>query len=134
MARKGTRRPVKAEVEDQLRGFSKRLRLLRERRGLSQQELADMVGIHLSQLSRIERGVSTPSSETVLSLARALHATTDALLRGDTSGEQELQIENVRLYQRFRALETLGRDEQETAIKLIDALVAQEKVRAAVAG
>jgi transcriptional regulator with XRE-family HTH domain len=40
------------------------------------------VGIHLSQLGRIERGVSAPSAETVVALARALHATTDALLCG----------------------------------------------------
>ena len=93
-----------------------------------------MVGIHLSQLGRIERSVSTPSAETVLALAGALHATTDSLLRGDHAGEQKLEIQNVRLYERFRALESLGRGEQETAIKLIDALVAQEKVRAAVAG
>ena len=93
-----------------------------------------MVGIHLSQLSRIERNISSPSAETVLALARALRATTDALLSGDRTGEQDLLIQNVRLYERFRALESLGKGEQETAIKLIDALVAQEKVRAAVAG
>lgn len=93
-----------------------------------------MVGIHLSQLGRLEREVSTPSAETVLALAGALRATTDAILRGDESGEQELEIQNVRLFERFRALEGLGRDEQETAIKLIDALVAKERVKAAVAG
>ncbi|MGB5817168.1 MAG: helix-turn-helix transcriptional regulator, partial [Thermoanaerobaculia bacterium] len=120
---------AKAGVQDLLKSFSGRLRNLRERRGLSQQELADMVGIHLSQLGRLERGVSTPSAETVLALAHALRATTDALLRGDRSGEQELAIGNVRLFERFRALETLDRDEQETAIKLIDALVAKQKVK-----
>ncbi|MGB6993838.1 MAG: helix-turn-helix transcriptional regulator, partial [Thermoanaerobaculia bacterium] len=122
-------RTAKAGVQDLLKSFSGRLRNLRERRGLSQQELADMVGIHLSQLGRLERGVSTPSAETVLALAHALRATTDALLRGDRAGEQELAIGNVRLFERFRALETLDRDEQETAIKLIDALVAKQKVK-----
>ncbi|MGB6336533.1 MAG: helix-turn-helix transcriptional regulator [Thermoanaerobaculia bacterium] len=127
-------RTAKAGVQDLLKSFSGRLRNLRERRGLSQQELADMVGIHLSQLGRLERGVSTPSAETVLALAHALRATTDALLRGDRAGEQELAIGNVRLFERFRALETLDRDEQETAIKLIDALVAKQKVKQALAG
>jgi transcriptional regulator with XRE-family HTH domain len=125
---------AKAGVQDLLKSFSGRLRKLRERRGLSQQELADMVGIHLSQLGRLERGVSTPSAETVLALAHALRATTDALLRGDHTGVQELAIGNVRLFERFRALETLDRDEQETAIKLIDALVAKQKVKQALAG
>lgn len=116
-----------------MKTFGSRLRTLREKRELSQQELAGLVGIHLSQLSRLERGVSQPSAETVLAIAHALRATTDALLRGDTSGEQPLQIENVRLYERLRTLQTLDRDDQETAIKLIDALVAKNRMRAVVA-
>lgn len=111
-----------------MKGFGARLKALREKRGLSQQELADLVGVHLSQLSRLERGTSFPSAETVLALGRALRATTDALLRGDKSGEEPLQIENVRLFERFRTLEGIGREEQETAIKLIDALVAKHEL------
>lgn len=133
MALRAERSP-KAEAETSLKGFGPRLRALREKRGLSQQELADLIGIHMSQLSRLERSVSTPSAETVLSLARALRATTDALLRGDRAGEQELEIQNVRLYERFRVLEGLGDDAQEVAIKVIDALIAKERVREAVAG
>lgn len=92
-----------------------------------------MVGIHFSQLGRIERGVSGPSAETVLALAQALRTTTDALLRGDQTGVEPLQIENVRLHERFRKLASLNRDEQETAIKVIDALVAKSRVRDALA-
>ena len=117
-----------------MKTFGSRLRALREKRRLSQHELADLVGIHLSQLSRLERGISTPSADTVLALARALHATTDTLLRGDHAGEEKLDIENVRLFERFRALADLDSDHQETAIKLIDALVAQQRVKRAVAG
>lgn len=83
---------------------------------------------------RIERGMRTPSAETVLTLAHALRATTDALLRGDRTGEQKLGIQSVRLFARFWALETFGHDEQETAIKLSDSIVAKEKVKKALAG
>lgn len=116
-----------------MKGFGERLRKLREERHLSQHELSQLVGIHLSQLSRIERGASFPSAETVLTLARALHTSTDALLRGENNGVQKLEIENVRLYERFRALETTGRDGQETVIKVIDAILAKERVEAALA-
>lgn len=117
-----------------MKGFGSRLKELRQKRELSQQELANMVGIHLSQLSRLERGINTPSAETVLALARALRATTDALLGGDRNGEQQIEIKSVRLYERFRALGDLSKEDQETAIKVIDALIAKHKVRQAVAG
>ena len=116
-----------------MKGFGARLREAREKRKLSQLELADMVGIHLSQLGRVERGLSVPSSETVLALSRALRTSTDALLRGDRNDEPPLEIENIRLFERVRALQSLGRDEQETAIKVIDALIAKHRVREAVA-
>ncbi len=114
-----------------MKEFSARLRALREKRRISQQELADMVGIHLSQMGRLERGASFPTAETVIALARALHATTDALLRGDRNGLQETQIENIRLYERFRTLERMKHDEQETVIRVIDAMIAKHKMEEA---
>ena len=110
-----------------LKGFGARVRALREKRSLSQQELADMVGLHLSQLGRIERGSHAPSAVTLLALARALRATTDALLRGDRSGEEPLQIENVRLFERFRALQGLPKEEQDTVLRLVDAVLAKHQ-------
>lgn len=126
---KAKQRGPKGPGKGLVKGFGNRLRTLREQRRLSQQELADLVGIHLSQLSRIERDVSGPSAETVVALARALHTSTDVLLCGERSGSEPLAIDNVRLHERFKALQELGKDDQDTAVKLIDALVAQRKIR-----
>jgi transcriptional regulator with XRE-family HTH domain len=52
--------------------FGERLKELREHSGLSQDELADMAGIHRVQVSRLETGSSVPSWPTVQALARAL--------------------------------------------------------------
>lgn len=114
-----------------MRGFGARLKRYREEQGFSQQQLADAIGIHLSQLSRIEREASTPSAETLIALARALHASVDTLLVGDRSAEPSQPIRNVRLLERFQKLENIDRDEQETAIKLIDALIAKHNVEQA---
>ncbi len=117
-----------------MKGFAGRLKAIREKRCVSQHELADMVGIHLSQLSRLERGASLPSAETVLALARALHTTADALLRGDRNGEERLEIENVRLYERFRMLLGMKHDDQETVIRVIDAVIAKRKMEEVLQG
>lgn len=117
------------KVADQMKGLGSRVRTLREQRQLSQQELAEMVGLHKTQLGRVERGTNVPQASTVLALANALRTTTDALLRGERNGHEALEIQNLRLFERFRALEALSRTEQETAITLIDALVARHKIR-----
>ncbi len=61
--------------------FGARIRELRVKAHLTQQELADKVGIDLSYVSRIENGVLPPPSEQViLKLAKALKVDKDELV------------------------------------------------------
>lgn len=54
--------------------FGQKLREIREEAGLTLAELGEMVGMHLSAVSRIERGVVEPNWPTVVKLAEALKA------------------------------------------------------------
>ncbi len=60
--------------------FGRRLRKARMRRGLTQQALADAVGQTLRNYQTYEQGVRRPKFETLVSIADALHVTTDWLL------------------------------------------------------
>ena len=51
--------------------FGRVIREVRERRGLSQESLADLAGLSRSFLGEIERGEATPSIETLQKLADA---------------------------------------------------------------
>ncbi len=59
-----------------------RLRLARERRGLSVRELARRIGCSASLVSQIERGVSAPSVGVLYSLATELGSSLDYLVFG----------------------------------------------------
>lgn len=134
MARQSRRssKDVLKSAEEAMRGFGVRLRTVREQRQLSQQDLATLTGIHLGQISRYERGVIQPSAETTIILAQALRVSADYLLAGRTDSEPEPpKIANLRLFERFRELERMNRTEQETAITLIDALIAKHKMEQA---
>lgn len=52
--------------------FSQRLELLRERYGLTQQELAEKIGVSREQVSRWERGKQNPSVDKLSEICRAL--------------------------------------------------------------
>lgn len=56
-----------------------RLRLIREQHGLTQDELAQRVGMSLSQIHRLEKG-SQPNADTLVKLAQALDVSVDYLL------------------------------------------------------
>lgn len=52
--------------------FGRRLRQLRDKAKLTQNELAEAAGIHIITISKLERGKIDPSWTTVLLLAEAL--------------------------------------------------------------
>lgn len=52
--------------------FGKRLRVLREEKGWTQEELAEKAGMHFTYVGQIERGVRNPSLINLYKLARAL--------------------------------------------------------------
>ena len=52
--------------------LGKRIRRARKDKKISQEELADRVGLHYTTISRIERGISNPPVQTISKIARAL--------------------------------------------------------------
>lgn len=64
--------------------FPARLRQLRKRRELSQAVLAEGAGVHFTQISRYERGETTPGADAAAALARELETTVDYLMAGTT--------------------------------------------------
>jgi transcriptional regulator with XRE-family HTH domain len=61
-----------------------RIRAIREKRGLTQDQLADKAKISTGFLSDVENGKRNVSSENLLKIANALGASVDYLLRGET--------------------------------------------------
>ena len=54
------------------RRFGRRIRTLRERKGWTQERLAEEAELHRSYLGGIERGLRNPSLKNIAKLARAL--------------------------------------------------------------
>jgi transcriptional regulator with XRE-family HTH domain len=59
--------------ETVLKEFGSRVTKLRLKRGLSQEQLADITGLHRTQISLIERGRRSPRLDTIIRLAKALN-------------------------------------------------------------
>ncbi|MFV0462663.1 MAG: helix-turn-helix domain-containing protein [Nostocoides sp.] len=105
--------------------FAHRLATARKTAGLTQQVLADRVGIHVSQLRRYEAGTNQPTLEVLRALAVALSVTTDSLVFGDT--ERGPRSENLRL--RMEALDHLEPDEQALVIAMIEGALLRHHAR-----
>lgn len=57
-----------------------RVKTIRELREMSQQDLADRVGIHAQQIYKIEKESSVPRADTLIRLAKELGVSADYIL------------------------------------------------------
>ena len=92
--------------------FSKQLQMLRKQSGITQEQLADKLGVTAQAVSKWENGLSVPDSDLLIFLAEELDTSVNALL-GETIQEQEsddlktisekLEIINLQLAKRTMA-------------------------------
>ena len=61
-------------VFDQAYGLARQIVELREKHGLTQVQLSEATGIPQAQISKIERGVISPTSATLAKIAEALES------------------------------------------------------------
>ncbi|NHB63714.1 XRE family transcriptional regulator [Photorhabdus sp. RW14-46] len=109
--------------------FGVRLKALRKQKGWPQKELAGKVEIRFQQLNKYESGLNIPPAEMMVKLADVLGVTVDYLLTGNPVEDSPLA--NSRLFRRFQVLERLAQEDQETVIKIIDAMIAKQRMESA---
>ena len=69
-------------TRDVVPSFAANVRALREARKMTQAELAERAGVHVSSLVRLEMQDRAPSLHFALKIAAALGKTVDALAKG----------------------------------------------------
>ena len=69
------------------RGFGEQLKVMRKIKGLTQESLAERIGINLRQLARIEAGESFVSSQTLYKICNVLEVSPMVLFNFDLEQE-----------------------------------------------
>ena len=72
--------------------FGKHIQRLREAKGYSQEQLAELVGVEYQTISRIETGYYFTSYENLQKIAKALNINVDELINGSVKQEFEVKI------------------------------------------
>ena len=72
--------------------FSKYIFRLRKEAGLSQEELAERVGVHLNTISQWENGAYIPKTMKLKKLAEALNVTESELLNGPKDSKIKITL------------------------------------------
>jgi len=98
--------------------IAKRLSKIRKDKGLTQQALADAIGLHVTQIKRYEAGSSQPSVEALKKIAQTLRVTTDSLVF-----EPEELEPDADLAMQFQAISNMDTQEQAIIKQLLEGMI-----------
>ncbi|MFC1750741.1 helix-turn-helix domain-containing protein [Pseudomonadota bacterium] len=110
--------------------FSNNLIEIRKERGLTQQELADLLVIQPRLVGRWEQGKGKPQFDYILRLADVLEVSIDRLLRGQTGlPPSQFDIRNKKLKELCQKVDKLKPEDQEIICHFLDMAVRHEKLK-----
>ena len=93
-----------AHDNEDVRLIGQKIAIKRMDAGYSQEEFADLVGISKTAMGKIERGVSVPSADTLISVCRALHTAPNELFPDDLSEEDSVDSGIAQMAVKVRTL------------------------------
>lgn len=104
--------------------FPQRLAALRKERSLTQDALAEQVGVHVSQLRRYEAGKSQPGLDVLRKLAIALSVSADTLVfdKDERGPDDDLRLQ-------FEATSRLSDDEKRLVREVIESILLRHEAK-----
>jgi DNA-binding XRE family transcriptional regulator len=81
-----TRADLAPVIQRELERLGRRLRQLREERGLTQEQAAEMIGVHPKSMPRIEGGTANPTLATLVAAAAAYEVSLRDLFSEEEKG------------------------------------------------
>ena len=106
-----------------------RLIALRKDGGLTQQQMAEAIGIHVNSIKKYEAGQAQPSLDVLKKIALALHVSTDFLLF-----EAYERGPNEDLSLQFEAVSHMPDDEKRIIKALLDGMIVKYQTKQLMGG
>src|SRR5271157_6509836 len=106
-----------------------KIKNLRIKKGLSQAELANEIGLSSGHITRLETGKFNPSTEVLKKLSQIFDISADYLLDDSTDNEYDIDVKNKPLADRIKLVSSLDEKQQEAVITIIDSMVKEKKMK-----
>jgi transcriptional regulator with XRE-family HTH domain len=107
--------------------IGERIKKIREARGLSQKEVANMIKMDQSQYSKLEKDKTDPSVSTLAKVAKALGAQLSELFADDLLRDVNSYDKSV--MEKISLIDSLDEDEKKSLFKIIDGLSSKKKMK-----
>ena len=109
--------------------FGDNLKEARTKKGISQSQLAELMGIHPAHISRYERNQTVPSIDVVKKFADLLEVTTDRLVYGGENEKAKDKITDNELLTMFSKAQALNEDDRKCVKSFLKAFLFQKDMQ-----
>jgi transcriptional regulator with XRE-family HTH domain len=105
------------------------IKKIREEKGMTQQQIAELINMHRSNYSKIESGQREISVDALNKIARHLGMTIDQIVNFDGAIPKEITIEDKTLLEQVRMIQDLEADEKNIVFKMVDTFLTKKKFK-----
>ena len=106
--------------------FGDNLKRIRSEKNISQGDLAGMIGMHATHISRYERNISLPSIEVLKKMSEKLGVTADLLIYGPQGEKAKSNLQDNELLSMFTRVQALNKTELGCVKSLLSAYIFQK--------
>lgn len=108
--------------------FANKLTEIRKSRNLTQQELAEKVGVGISQMRRYEKGSSSPTLEVIKNLAVTLGVSTDELIFETSERVAASRILDKELLRQFETVSSLTPRDIDAVKTVLESIIIKNRI------
>ena len=108
--------------------FAEKLSKMRTEKGLTQQQMAGMIGVGIAQIRRYEKGKSAPTLDVIKNIAKTLGISADELLFDEGEGVAAKRIMDKKLLEQFEMVSQLKPRDREAIMTIIDSMIIKNRL------
>ncbi len=109
--------------------FGDNLKKIRADKDISQGDLAKMIDVHATHISRYERNLTSPTIEVAKKIADALEVSTDSLIYGSNEQIVNNKLNDEELLQLFYKAQQLSNEDITSIKAMLKAFVFQKDIQ-----
>lgn len=112
-----------------MKHIGKTIKTIREEKGLTQQQIAELVNMHRSNYSKVESGERDLSIDAINKVAKFFGMSIDELVNFDGNIPNEVTVEDKSLMEQVKLIAELEPEEKNMVFKMIDTFLTKKKFK-----
>lgn len=117
------------QIQRKMKHIGKTIKTIREEKGLTQQQIAELVNMHRSNYSKVESGERDLSIDAINKVAKFFGMSIDELVNFDGKIPNEITVEDKSLLEQVKLIAELEPEEKNMVFKMIDTFLTKKKFK-----